>query len=137
MQGARCWHWLVIAFWATATACSYASLPPVPDGGGGPGGGSDRPGLALLAGDIGGSGNEDGAGTVARFNSPRGIATDSSGIYVADGANNAIRSISLAGDVTTIAGGTVGVADGTGSAAQFSFPQGVTVDGQDRRRPLP
>jgi sugar lactone lactonase YvrE len=49
--------------------------------------------LAGLAGSVGGSfGTADGTGSVARFNFPFGIATDSSGnVYVADSGNNAIR----------------------------------------------
>ena len=43
-------------------------------------------------------GSVDGAGTVARFDSPVGVAVDSAGnVYVADIGNHAIRKITPAG----------------------------------------
>ena len=74
-------------------------------------------------------GSNDGTGTAAKFNSPTGVAVDSSGnIYVADQSNYRIRKISSAGVVTTFAGSSVGSNDGTGTAAKFDFPRGVAVD---------
>jgi NHL repeat len=76
-------------------------------------------------------GSADGTGTAARFNGPNGVAVDSAGnVYVADDGNNTIRKVTCAGVVTTLAGlvGSLGSADGTGSAAQFSDPRGVAVD---------
>ncbi|HEV7406822.1 MAG TPA: hypothetical protein VGO11_27985 [Chthoniobacteraceae bacterium] len=75
------------------------------------------------------SGFDDGAGTAARFNKPRGIAVDTDGfIYVADTMNNAIRRISPDGLVGTIAGfATAGAADGSGHVASFNSPQGVAI----------
>ncbi|HWO23673.1 MAG TPA: hypothetical protein VNO30_33255 [Kofleriaceae bacterium] len=89
-------------------------------------------GLELLAGDIGGPGNLDGVGAAAHFHGPCGIAVDSAGnVYVADNGNHIIRKITATGDVTTLAGtaGESGSTDGTGAAARFSSPVGVTVDG--------
>jgi sugar lactone lactonase YvrE len=72
----------------------------------------------------------DGSGSNAKFNTPSGIAIDSSSnLYVADTGNNRIRKISPAGLVTTLAGsGETGHADGVGSTASFNGPIGVAVD---------
>jgi hypothetical protein len=81
------------------------------------------------------SGDTDGTGTAARFNSPIGITNDGTNLYVADQSNNKIRKIVIAtGEVTTLAGpaqGTItsGDLDGTGNAARFGFPRGITTDG--------
>ena len=70
-------------------------------------------------------------GTAARFNGPSGVAVDGSGnVYVADSTNNAIRTITSGGVVSTLAGsGSVGFGNGTGTAATFRNPNGVAVDG--------
>jgi sugar lactone lactonase YvrE len=78
------------------------------------------------------AGHADGTGAAASFKQPTGIAIDSSGnLYVSDTGNNTIRKVTSAGVVTTLAGtaGSAGSADGTGSAARFSSPRGLTVDG--------
>jgi hypothetical protein len=133
------------------------------------------------------TGTNDGTGSAARFNQPNGIGYDAGDnvLYVADGFNGSIRKVTLAGVVTTIAGGgqtagqlfygveqvavnsshlllvldaenstvwtmntnggnlTVlagpganhtwpagaGSANGTGSAAQFNFPESLWLDG--------
>jgi sugar lactone lactonase YvrE len=75
------------------------------------------------------TGSTDGNGTAAKFNYPRGVAVDGLGnVYVADTGNHMIRKITPAGLVTTVAGSTSGFADGTGTAARFSGPQGLAVD---------
>jgi len=86
--------------------------------------------LRNLAGSTGYTGSSDGAGSAARFFHPTNVAVDGSGnVYVADTYNQTIRMVTPAGVVTTI-GGTAGVtagADGTGAAAQFNSPHGITV----------
>jgi hypothetical protein len=88
--------------------------------------------VSTLAGTAGVPGSTDATGAAARFNSPRGIATDSAGnVYVGDTLNFTIRKITPKGEVTTLAGtaGVFGSADGIGAAASFNFPNGVATDG--------
>lgn len=88
--------------------------------------------VTTVAGSAGITGSTNGAGLDARFNAPAGITTDGANLYVADTANQTIRRIVIAtGDVTTLAGtaGAVGSTNGTGSAARFSYPEGLTTDG--------
>jgi gliding motility-associated-like protein len=72
----------------------------------------------------------DGTGTAASFCNPTGVALDVSGnVYVADSGNHRIRKITPLGVVTTIAGnGTIGNADGAGTATSFNYPFGVAID---------
>jgi sugar lactone lactonase YvrE len=73
-------------------------------------------------------GFQDGPAATATFSFPSGVAVDGSGnVYVADYQNNAIRKIS-GGVVSTLAGGTQGSADGTGTAAQFNQPDDIAID---------
>ena len=82
---------------------------------------------------IGGQGSpglNDGSGTASMFNSPRGIAVDSSGnVYIADKNNHRIRKITTNGVVSTFAGSGFmgGYVDGL-STAQFNGPEGVVID---------
>jgi sugar lactone lactonase YvrE len=75
-------------------------------------------------------GYAEGAGTAAAFNTPSGMAIDAAGnLYVADTGNNAIRKVTPAGLVSTLAGdGLAGNKDGNGAGAQFNGPIGVAVD---------
>jgi sugar lactone lactonase YvrE len=87
--------------------------------------------ITTLAGLPGSQGNADGIGSAARFVSPYGLATDSSGnVYVIDTYSHAIRKITPDGSVTTLAGlGASGAsADGKGSAARFWRPDGLAAD---------
>ena len=72
----------------------------------------------------------DGTGTTAQFgNANSGITIDASNnLYVADSNNYRIRKITPAGVVTTYAGdGTVGSANGVGTAASFSTVTGIAI----------
>jgi PKD repeat protein len=76
------------------------------------------------------TGLTDGVGANARFTFPTGVAIDSFGnVYVADSGNHAIRKITAAGAVSTLAGnGLTGGDDGVGSQARFLSPYGIVVD---------
>lgn len=86
-------------------------------------------GVVTTAAGSGTAGFDNGTGASATFRSPRGIAGLPNGnIVVGDTANHAIRLITSAGVVTTLAGdGTAAFADGTGSAAQFNSPHAVAT----------
>lgn len=76
------------------------------------------------------SGNQDGTGSGALFQSIWGLDIDSSdNIYCADTYNHTIRKITPEGVVTTIAGtGTEGSQNGTGTLASFHDPRDVVLD---------
>ncbi len=72
--------------------------------------------VTTLAGN-GSAGYVDGAGSAARFSSPRGVALDSANnVYVADENNGTIRKITPQGQVTSLLNG------------KLSGPVGVAVD---------
>ena len=88
--------------------------------------------ITTLTGRFGTIGSTDGDVSSALFNDPMGITTDGTNLYVCDYSDNTIRKISIeTGEVSTLAGsaGTYGSADGTGSAAEFASPYGITTDG--------
>ena len=87
--------------------------------------------VTTIAGSAGSTGSNDGLGSAAQFNGPRGITIISGNYYVTDySSNKTIRKIDSSGNVTTFAGsaGVSGNTDGTGSAARFNWPEGITVD---------
>ena len=72
-------------------------------------------------------GYSDGNSDAAQFHAPIGIAAAGDGsIYVADTYNDRIRVI-RDDKVYTLAGGSRGFADGTGSLAKFNTPCGLAV----------
>ncbi len=76
-------------------------------------------------------GLQDGPAPTARFNTPYGVTQDALGnTYVADAFNHAIRKISAAGVVTTIAGtGSYGYVNSpVGTSAAFNDPEKVVSD---------
>src|SRR5690349_9179616 len=68
-------------------------------------------------------------GRQSGFSDPFGVAIAEDGtIYVADaGEGNRIRKISPDGSVTTLAGGSEGFADGTGTSASFNTPSALAL----------
>jgi sugar lactone lactonase YvrE len=83
--------------------------------------------VTTLAGST--QGADDGIGTEAKFYYPNGIAIDSnSNLYVTESSNHRIRKVTPTGVVTTLAGSTLGFADGIGSDAKFNSPDGIAVD---------
>jgi hypothetical protein len=91
--------------------------------------------VTTLAGQVG-SGFGNGTGAAAAFGIINGIAVDSAGnVYVTGYNNAALRKISPAGAVTTLAGSnpaigpTPGFVDGLGGAARFAGPWGMAIDG--------
>ena len=87
--------------------------------------------VTTLAGTVGAVGHADGPAAIASFALPTGVTVDSLGnVFVADQSNSTIRKVTPDGVVTTLAGsaGNVGHADGTGIAASFNRPFGLTLD---------
>jgi hypothetical protein len=90
--------------------------------------------VSILAGASGASGSADGTGSAARFWAPVGITHDGTNLYVTDAGNATIRRVNPStGAVTTIAGtaGSTGSTNGTGTAARFFDPVGITTDGSN------
>ena len=66
----------------------------------------------------------DGTGTQARFNSPYGITTDGTNLYVADTNNNKIRQIVIAtGEVSSLTGAANTVSGGAQRMARGRRPR--------------
>jgi streptogramin lyase len=60
--------------------------------------------VSTIAGKPGVAGFTDGKGQAARFKEPRAVAVDTAGnVYVVDSANQAIRKITPAGEVSSVA----------------------------------
>ncbi|MBI3956488.1 MAG: VCBS repeat-containing protein [Candidatus Kerfeldbacteria bacterium] len=72
---------------------------------------------------------DGGAASAALLDFAEDVTADGDGnFYVADTFNNAIRKIDTNEIISTLAGGSFGLTDGTGSAAEFATPRGVAVD---------
>lgn len=75
---------------------------------------------STLAGSAGNVGTSDGSGSNARFNLPKGIASDAANnLYVADTGNNLLRKVTPGGQVTTLFSGSNG--NGTSCLCLFNF----------------
>lgn len=88
--------------------------------------------VKTIAGTAYQTGATDGIGAAARFQSPRYMTSDGSGmLYIADTNGNTIRSYNtVTGEVATFAGdATCGYADGIGKTAKVHRPRGMTSDG--------
>lgn len=89
--------------------------------------------VTIFTGSVMSQGVADGTGSKARFNSPSGITTDGTNLFIADTANHTIRKVEIAtGVVTTLAGEPYfsGATDGTGLYySSFNSPTGITTDG--------
>ena len=86
--------------------------------------------VTTLAGSGSATFADGSTGSAASFNRPAGVALSPDGttLYVADGKNNRVRQVDVAtGATTTLAGSSEGFADGTGGAASFYQPVGVTI----------
>ncbi|MCL2723935.1 MAG: hypothetical protein FWD69_05800 [Polyangiaceae bacterium] len=71
----------------------------------------------------------DGTGTKAAFNAPEGVTIANGNLLVGDCGNNAVRRVTLDGEVTTIAGtGIADAVDGPADTATFNCPVGVVMD---------
>ena len=88
-------------------------------------------GTATILAGTGSSGSANGVGTSASFDTPYGITTDGTNLYVADSFNHLIRQIGIDNrSVTTLAGsGSFGSSNGVGTSAKFKRPYGITTDG--------
>ena len=75
----------------------------------------------------------DATGSGARFNNPLAIAVDVKGlVYIVDAENNRIRKVDTSGNVTTLAGsGSALTTEGKGTAASFSSPTSIVIDGNN------
>lgn len=90
--------------------------------------------VTTLAGD-GVRGFEDGPALEARLSWPTGVTYDprDGSLFIADMNNHAIRKLTPAGELITLAGnGTKGTSDGYGADAQFRIPYGTDLDSEGR-----
>jgi len=78
----------------------------------------------------GGADSTDAVGVGAAFTSPRGITTDGTNLFIADYGANTIRQIVIGTATVSHLAGTDGLVsgftDGTGNAATFHSPSGIT-----------
>ncbi len=94
--------------------------------------------VTTIVGLCGTLGNVPSAGTTvsgatARLRAPRDLWVEGSDLFVADYSNHKIRRVDLSDlnniQVSTFAGSSQGVLDGTGTSARFNGPWGITGDG--------
>jgi len=87
--------------------------------------------VSTLAGLPGVTGSADGTGAAALFNSPKGIITDGTFLYIVDSGNCTVRKVATATSVVTTYAGTAaicGSTDGSRTSARFGTLGGITMD---------
>jgi hypothetical protein len=77
-----------------------------------------------------------GSPTTSTFYWPQGIVFDPKpgnlNLYVVDSGYDEVLQVTTGGVVTALAGsGSAGDVDGTGTSAQFNWPEGITIDSTD------
>jgi hypothetical protein len=79
------------------------------------------------------AGSSDAQGADTRFNFSYGLTLDvEENLMVSDFGNNAIRRVTMTGEVSTVAvNGEKGFADGAGAVACFKGTNALVVDGED------
>lgn len=78
---------------------------------------------------MGTNGMVDGPAGTAQFHYINDMVIDKDGnLLLCDGYR--IRKVNPAGEVSTIAGSTMGYADGDGPTAQFNYPAGLAIDAE-------
>ncbi|MBT5873584.1 MAG: T9SS type A sorting domain-containing protein [Candidatus Latescibacteria bacterium] len=77
-------------------------------------------------------GDSDGQGSTARLREPIGVVAKGDYLYITDAGNHKIKKVNRnTYDVTTIAGSTIGFADGIGTTAAFNWPAGIDISGNN------
>lgn len=83
----------------------------------------------VIAGQWDSPGSTNGAGSIARFTTPYGIAVWGGQLLIADSGNNMLRLVALDGTTSTLSGATTpDFVEGHLADARFNRPQGVAVD---------
>tara|TARA_B100000609_G_C17212935_1_gene434849 strand:+ start:596 stop:2665 length:2070 start_codon:yes stop_codon:yes gene_type:complete len=88
-------------------------------------------GVVTTVAGIATAGFSDGRVSVARLDTPTGLAVDAAGaLYITDTGNHRIRKLTTQGILITIGGkASADFSDGIGTNAGFDAPTGIAVDG--------
>ncbi len=88
-------------------------------------------GISTVAGTADAGFNGDGAATATRLSAPWGLAAAGSVVYLSDFVNSRVRTFTVDGPLTTIAGPGMVSLSGTAAQTQLAGPEGVAVAGAD------